>query len=103
MENLSQSGPPAVDLVNHPPHYTSLPAQCDCGRGIECIDVTENMGFNIGNAVKYLWREGFKGKSIEDLRKARWYIDREIAKRMKGETVAKSPLGKFVGVSNPDY
>lgn len=70
--------PAKDDPVNHPPHYTSHPAACACGRGIECIQVTEHMGFCIGNAIKYLWRAGRKGEAIEDLRKAAWYIDREI-------------------------
>ena len=62
------------DSVNHPKHYTSHPA------GIECITVTEWMNFNIGNAIKYLWRAGFKSKDteIQDLQKAIWYINREI-------------------------
>lgn len=63
--------PPASDNVNHPPHYTSHPS------GIECIQVTEHMPFNLGNAVKYIWRhEGKNG--AEDLRKAIWYLEREI-------------------------
>lgn len=62
------------DSVNHPTHYTAHPG------GIECIDVVEHMSFNIGNAVKYLWRAGLKAGSsdVEDLKKARWYIEREI-------------------------
>lgn len=64
-----------TDLVNHPPHYTSHPS------GIECIQITEHMGFNLGNAVKYIWRADLKADTMEDLRKARWYIDREIQKR----------------------
>jgi len=60
------------DLVNHPPHYRSNPS------GVECIDVTEHMNFNVGNAVKYLWRAGSKDDELVDLRKARWYVDREI-------------------------
>jgi uncharacterized protein DUF3310 len=60
------------DLINHPSHYTSHPS------GIECIEVVEHMPFNVGNAIKYLWRAGLKGSLIEDLKKARWYIDREI-------------------------
>lgn len=64
-----------ADMVNHPPHYTSHPS------GVECIQVTEHMSFCIGNAVKYLWRADEKGAALEDLRKARWYVDREIAKR----------------------
>ena len=62
------------DNVNHPKHYTNHPS------GVECIEVTEHMNFCVGNAIKYLWRAGLKGEQIEDLRKARWYIDREIAR-----------------------
>lgn len=61
------------DNVNHPKHYTEHPS------GVECIQITEHMNFCIGNAVKYLWRAGLKhDDSLEDLRKARWYIEREI-------------------------
>lgn len=63
------------DNVNHPPHYTSHPS------GIECIQVTEHMSFCLGNVVKYIWRADEKGASIEDLKKARWYLDREIKLR----------------------
>ena len=70
-----------TDMVNHPPHYTSHPARCGCGQGVECITVTEHMGFCIGNAVKYLWRADLKGDAVEDLKKARFYIDREITRR----------------------
>ena len=65
------------DMVNEPPHYKSHPS------GVECIQITEHMGFNLGNAVKYIWRSDLKGKSIEDLEKAKWYITREIEKRSK--------------------
>ena len=65
------------DLVNHPPHYTSHPS------GIECIQVTEHLSFCIGNAIKYLWRADEKGSAEQDLRKAIWYIEREIALRSK--------------------
>lgn len=62
------------DMINHHPHYNNSLAHCECGRRIECIDVTRHMTFNIGNAVKYLWR--FQDKNgIEDLRKAKWYIE----------------------------
>lgn len=64
-----------VDMVNHPPHYTSHPS------GVECIQVTEHYGFCIGSAIKYLWRAGLKGDAVEDLKKAVWYINREISKR----------------------
>lgn len=73
------------DAVNHPSHYTSHPS------GVECITVVEHMTFNAGNAIKYLWRAGLKGErgnthitSIEDFKKARWYIDREI-ERLKAQ------------------
>jgi hypothetical protein len=59
------------DAVNHPQHYTSHPS------GVECITVVEHMSFNLGNAVKYIWRAGDKGPVDEDLRKAIWYIERE--------------------------
>ena len=63
------------DTVDHPAHYTAHPS------GIECIQVTEHMSFNVGNAVKYLWRADLKGSPLVDLRKAAWYIAREIARR----------------------
>lgn len=73
------------DAVNHPSHYTSSPARCtNCGTGIECIQVTEHMGFNLGNAVKYVWRCDLKKDAVEDLRKAAWYIQREIERRERG-------------------
>jgi hypothetical protein len=62
------------DNVNHPKHYTQHPS------GVECIEITEHMNFCLGNAVKYIWRASLKGKEVEDLRKARWYIDREISR-----------------------
>ena len=67
------------DNVNHPKHYTEHPS------GVECIEITEHMNFCVGNAIKYLWRAGLKGEQIEDLRKARLYIDREIARILNGE------------------
>jgi hypothetical protein len=66
------SGSP--DMVNHPPHYTSHPS------GVECIEITEHMNFNLGNVVKYVWRTDLKEASVEDLEKARWYLDREISR-----------------------
>lgn len=69
------------DPVSHPAHYTSSPAKCECGRTIECIQITEHMGFNLGNVIKYLWRADEKGAPIEDLKKAAWYLNREISRR----------------------
>jgi hypothetical protein len=66
---------PKADMVNHPPHYTSHPS------GVECIQITEHMGFNLGNALKYIWRADLKGSAVEDLEKAVFYINRELEKR----------------------
>ena len=66
---------PRPDMVNHPPHYLSHPS------GVECIQITEHLNFCVGNAIKYLWRADEKGNALENLRKARWYVDREIARR----------------------
>ena len=64
-------------------HYNSSDAACRaCGLAIECIDITRHMTFNIGNAVKYLWRYQLKG-GTEDLQKAIWYINDEIGKEGK--------------------
>lgn len=79
------------DNVNHPKHYTSDPS------GIECIDITRHRNFNIGNAIKYLWRAGLKidadkssiNKQIEDLEKAVWYIVDEIH-RLGGRCTVKT-------------
>lgn len=68
-----------TDPVNHPAHYRHP-------SGIECIQITEHMNFNVGNAIKYLWRCDQKGKHLEDLKKARWYIDREIQLREQVNT-----------------
>ena len=65
------------DPVNHPKHYTEHPS------GVECIQITEHMGFNLGNALKYIWRCDLKRDAVEDLQKAVWYINREIEKRTK--------------------
>jgi hypothetical protein len=76
------------DAIEHPEHYTQHPS------GIECIEVTEHMTFCLGNAVKYIWRAGRKGDALEDLKKARWYIEREI-KRVddrRRECAARIPV-----------
>jgi hypothetical protein len=67
------------DMVNHPPHYKSHPS------GIECIQIVEHMPFNLGSAVKYIWRNEEKGNQIQDLKKAKWYIQREIERLEKNE------------------
>jgi hypothetical protein len=65
------------DNVNHPKHYTAHLS------GVECIQITEHMNFCLGNAMKYIWRADLKGNDIEDLQKAVFYINREIARRTK--------------------
>lgn len=78
--------PEPEDMVNHPPHYTSHPS------GVECISITRHHNFNVGNAIKYLWRQGLKtdqgrsalDKQIEDLEKAVFYLTDEIA-RLRNE------------------
>ena len=64
------------DPVNHPKHYTKHPS------GIECIQIVEHMNFCLGNVVKYVWRADFKN-GIEDLKKAEFYLRREISRREK--------------------
>jgi hypothetical protein len=62
-----------MNEVDHPKHYNTHPS------GVECVSIAEHYNFNIGNAIKYLWRAGLKNeKYIEDLQKAAWYINREI-------------------------
>jgi len=65
------SAPPA-ETVDHPSHYTWLP------NGLEVIDITKYFSFVRGNAIKYLMRASHKGSELEDLRKARWYLDLDI-------------------------
>lgn len=67
------------DAVNHPKHYNSHPS------GVECIAITRHMGFNLGNVVKYVWRDGIKDAEtpIQDLEKAMWYLRDEIEMRKK--------------------
>jgi hypothetical protein len=72
--------PTMSDPVNHPPHYTSHPS------GVGTIQITEHFNFCIGNAIKYCWRAGLKGDALEDLRKAQWYIEREIQRRERNQT-----------------
>lgn len=64
------------DMVNHPQHYQ---------HGIEPIEFIEshNLNFNLGNAVKYIARAPYKGNELEDLKKAKWYLEREINRHDK--------------------
>lgn len=65
------------EMVNHPQHYNT--------GGIEVIDAIEawSLGFNLGNAVKYIARADHKGKPVEDMQKALWYLQRELGRRTK--------------------
>lgn len=62
---------PDTNQIN-PQHYKSHPS------GVECITITEHFNFNLGNAIKYIWRAGLKGNAKTDLEKAVWYVNREI-------------------------
>lgn len=66
-----------LERVDHPRHYNSHPS------GIEAIVIIEHMTFNVGNAVKYCWRSGQKGALVEDLKKAIWYLQREVERLEK--------------------
>lgn len=79
-ESVQHDTNPVNDPVNHPKHYTNHPS------GIECIQITQHMNFLMGNAMKYLWRADLKN-GVEDLKKAVWYLNREIEARTKGKDV----------------
>lgn len=72
----------AHDPVNNPKHYTQY--------DVECITIAEQMGFNLGNVLKYLWRADLKN-GVQDLEKARWYLTREIDRR-HAQTVKVAPV-----------
>lgn len=80
-----------IENVDHPYHYNF--------GTIEAIDVIEdwNLGFNLGNAVKYIARCDHKGSSIEDLEKAAWYLQREIEMRKKKKGAESYSDGKSEG------
>lgn len=78
------------DPVNHPSHYTAHPS------GVECIEITRHMNFNCGNAVKYIWRADLKGSSLEDLKKAAFYIADEIARREKESDSKMQTVEEFL-------
>ena len=73
---MNRSHDAVPSLIDHPAHYNQHPS------GIECIDVVEHMNFCLGNAIKYIWRADLKN-SLEDLKKAKWYLEREIERRSK--------------------
>lgn len=71
---MNQSSATINDPVNHPSHYTWHPS------GVEVIQITEHMNFCLGNAIKYILRSEHKKDQVQDLEKAVWYINREIAR-----------------------
>ncbi len=87
------------DPVNHPKHYTNHPS------GIECIQITRHMGFNLGNVIKYVWRADTKN-GVEDLEKAIWYLQDEIKKRTPPSaipsTIANSSPVACIGSDNDE-
>ena len=80
-----------TDNVTHPPHYAD-----GWSNGAEVIDITENLNFNRGNAVKYIARAGKKNPDteIEDLKKARWYVERELVRLGDAESAITSALAQ---------
>ena len=87
------------DKINHPKHYCSHPS------GVECIQVTEHMNFNLGNVVKYCWRTDHKN-GLEDLKKARWYLEREITRlEVQNQAKTETPTPPFFPelTLNSDY
>lgn len=85
------------DPVNHPKHYTSHPSD------VECIEVTRSMSFNNGSAFKYVFRRDDKENAVQDLKKALWYVQDELAKRQKwGYTFMSKLLLPFYMMSRQD-
>lgn len=78
MRALDEKSKENEDMVNHPSHYQ---------HGIEPIEFIEshNLNFNLGSAVKYIARAPYKGKQLEDLKKAKWFVDREIKRMEKND------------------
>ena len=74
IEHETATSSPIYDAVEKPKHYNIHPS------GIECIRITEHMGFCLGNVIKYVWRSDEKN-GVEDLKKAVWYLQREISRR----------------------
>lgn len=83
--------------INHPEHYNQHPS------GVECIDIIEHFNYNLGAAVKYIWRAGLKSSDkLEDLKKASWYVDKEIQRLMKEEPTQKQVVPESVYPIHPN-
>jgi len=77
-EALRSEAPPLPEDPINPSHYRRHPS------GVECIEITRHLNFNVGNAIKYIWRYADKGDPVENLKKAQWYLDDEI-RRLQGQ------------------
>lgn len=89
----SDAKPAKPDHVNHPPHYASHPS------GVECVDIAEHLSFNLGNALKYVWRWEQKDDPEENLRKCLWYIERETSRldqKIEIHMVARAMIQKTI-------
>lgn len=75
----------AKEQVNHPEHYNKHPS------GVECIDIIEHMSCNPAMVIKYIWRNGLKDANpvLQELEKAKWYLEREIQRIKKQEKKGK--------------
>jgi len=83
MEQANKQSDNVVDMVNNPPHYNQTGIEC-----IHAISAATDNGFKYylqGNVMKYLWRFDYKDKPLEDLQKAKWYLDKLIEEVMAGD------------------
>ena len=84
MAQANKQSDNVVDMVNNPPHYNQTGIEC-----IQAISAATDKGFKYylqGNVMKYLWRFDYKDKPLEDLQKAKWYLDRLIEEVMADES-----------------
>ena len=84
MAQANKQSDNVVDMVNSPPHYNQTGIEC-----IHAISAATDKGFKYylqGNVMKYLWRFDYKDKPLEDLQKAKWYLDRLIEEVMADES-----------------
>ena len=88
-------GSPKDPAVHHPPHYCQHPS------GTECIEIAEHFPYNLGNAIKYIWRAGLKDPSdpLTDLKKGLWYIQREVM-RLEAMQDARPERSNYTGVDD---
>ena len=84
MAQANKQSDNVVDMVNNPPHYNQTGIEC-----IHAISAATDKGFKYylqGNVMKYLWRFDYKDKPLEDLQKAKWYLDKLIEEVMANES-----------------